>query len=106
MVLTPLLVQTQLVAPLKIGDYSTIGAGSVITENVQTGDLAIGRQRQINKKNRSIIRKELIPSIVNSKVLKQAICYNQIHFFSRHHLLFNSISIFLNPFIFCYYQLF
>ena len=50
---------TTLVAPLKIGDYSTIGAGSVITENVQTGDLAIGRQRQINKKNRSITKKKI-----------------------------------------------
>ena len=46
-----------LIAPLKIDNNSTIGAGSVITENVKTGDLAIGRKRQINKKNRSITKK-------------------------------------------------
>ena len=47
-----------MVAPLKIGDYSTVGAGSVITDNIKTGDLAIGRERQINKKNRSITKKK------------------------------------------------
>ncbi len=47
-----------MVAPLKIGNNSTIGAGSVITENVNDGDLAIGRERQVNKKNRSITRKK------------------------------------------------
>ena len=46
-----------MVAPLKIGDNSTIGAGSVITEDVNSGDLAIGRERQINKKGRSITKK-------------------------------------------------
>ena len=47
-----------MVAPLKIGNNSTIGAGSVITENVNDGDLAIGRERQINKKDRSITKKK------------------------------------------------
>ena len=47
-----------MVAPLKIGNNSTIGAGSVITENVNNGDLAIGRERQVNKKNRSITNKK------------------------------------------------
>ena len=47
-----------MVAPLKIGNNSTIGAGSVITENVNDGDLAIGRGRQVNKKNRSITKKK------------------------------------------------
>ena len=47
-----------IVAPLKIGNNSTIGAGSVITENVKKGDLAIGRVKQINKKNRSITKKK------------------------------------------------
>ena len=46
-----------MVAPLKIGNNSTIGAGSVITDDVKNGDLAIGRQRQINKKDRSITKK-------------------------------------------------
>ena len=47
-----------MVAPLKIGDNSTIGAGSVITENVKNSELAIGRERQINKKNKSITKKK------------------------------------------------
>ena len=47
-----------LIAPLKVGDNSTIGAGSVITNNVKNGDLAIGRERQINKKDKSITKKK------------------------------------------------
>ena len=47
-----------MVAPLDIGNNSTIGGGSVITENVKKGDLAIGRERQINKKGRSITQKK------------------------------------------------
>ena len=45
-----------IVAPIKIGNNSTIGAGAVITQNVKNGDLAIGRQKQINKKGRSITK--------------------------------------------------
>lgn len=37
---------SQLVAPLTIGDGATIGAGSTITEDVAKGALAIGRARQ------------------------------------------------------------
>ena len=47
-----------MVAPLKIGNNSTIGAGSVITEDVNNGDLAIGRERQLNKKDKSITKKK------------------------------------------------
>ena len=47
-----------IVAPIKIGNNSTIGAGSTITDDVKKGDLAIGRQRQINKKDKSITRKK------------------------------------------------
>ena len=43
-----------LIAPIKIGDNSTVAAGSVITENVQKNSLSIARNRQINKKNKSI----------------------------------------------------
>lgn len=38
-----------LVAPLEIGDQSYVGAGSVITEAVPPGSLALGRGRQVNK---------------------------------------------------------
>ncbi|MCW5696536.1 MAG: bifunctional UDP-N-acetylglucosamine diphosphorylase/glucosamine-1-phosphate N-acetyltransferase GlmU [Bauldia sp.] len=38
-----------LVAPLRIGDEAYIGSGSVITEDVSPGALAIGRGRQIEK---------------------------------------------------------
>jgi bifunctional UDP-N-acetylglucosamine pyrophosphorylase/glucosamine-1-phosphate N-acetyltransferase len=38
-----------LVAPLELGDESYIGAGSVITEDVAAGALALGRSRQVQK---------------------------------------------------------
>lgn len=37
-----------LVAPIKIGNKATIGAGSVITRDVANGDLAVGRGKQRN----------------------------------------------------------
>jgi bifunctional UDP-N-acetylglucosamine pyrophosphorylase/glucosamine-1-phosphate N-acetyltransferase len=40
---------TMLVAPLRIGDDAMTGSGSVITENVPDGALAIGRARQATK---------------------------------------------------------
>lgn len=39
---------TALVAPVKIGDGATIGAGSVITENIPDQNLAVARGRQRN----------------------------------------------------------
>jgi bifunctional UDP-N-acetylglucosamine pyrophosphorylase / glucosamine-1-phosphate N-acetyltransferase len=38
-----------LVAPLEIGGKAYVGAGSVITEDVPAGALALGRGRQVNK---------------------------------------------------------
>ncbi len=38
-----------LVAPVEIGEEGYVGAGSVITENVPSGALGLGRARQINK---------------------------------------------------------
>lgn len=42
-------VQNAFVAPVEIGDDAWIGAGSVITEDVPPGALAIARARQVNK---------------------------------------------------------
>lgn len=39
-----------LVAPITIADDAFIATGTVVTENVDTGDMAIARPRQINKK--------------------------------------------------------
>lgn len=39
-----------LVAPVNLGDGSTVGAGSVITKNVDAADLAVARSRQANLK--------------------------------------------------------
>jgi bifunctional UDP-N-acetylglucosamine pyrophosphorylase/glucosamine-1-phosphate N-acetyltransferase len=38
-----------LVAPVTIGDGSYVAAGSVITDDVEAGSLAVGRARQVNK---------------------------------------------------------
>jgi len=37
-----------LVAPVTIGDQATVGAGSVITQDVEAGHLAVGRNKQRN----------------------------------------------------------
>lgn len=42
---------SSLVAPVKIGQGAIVAAGSCITENVEANDLAIARERQINKKD-------------------------------------------------------
>jgi bifunctional UDP-N-acetylglucosamine pyrophosphorylase / glucosamine-1-phosphate N-acetyltransferase len=41
----------QFVAPVKVGKGATIAAGSVITDNVPPGALAVARGRQVNKKH-------------------------------------------------------
>jgi bifunctional UDP-N-acetylglucosamine pyrophosphorylase/glucosamine-1-phosphate N-acetyltransferase len=38
-----------LVAPVSVGDGALVAAGSVITEDVPAGEMAIGRGRQVNK---------------------------------------------------------
>jgi bifunctional UDP-N-acetylglucosamine pyrophosphorylase/glucosamine-1-phosphate N-acetyltransferase len=40
---------TMLVAPVRIGDEAMTGSGSVITEDVPTGAMAIGRAKQVTK---------------------------------------------------------
>ena len=43
---------TSLVAPVTIGEGAIIGAGSVITQDVPPGALALGRARQVNKQHK------------------------------------------------------
>ena len=43
---------SSLVAPVKLGNESYTGAGSVITKNVKDGEIAIGRGRQVNYKKK------------------------------------------------------
>ncbi|MEW5421789.1 bifunctional UDP-N-acetylglucosamine diphosphorylase/glucosamine-1-phosphate N-acetyltransferase GlmU [Amorphus sp. 3PC139-8] len=47
---------SSLVAPVTIGDQAYVGTGSVITEDVPSGALAIARGRQVNKPDRSPAR--------------------------------------------------
>ncbi len=42
---------TNLVAPVSVGESAYTGAGTTITEDVPAGALAIGRPRQVNKKD-------------------------------------------------------
>ena len=39
----------QLIAPVKVGDGATIGAGSTITKNVEAGTLTLSRSKQMSK---------------------------------------------------------
>merc|ERR1711991_105076 len=41
-----------IIAPIKIGDNVTMGAGSVFNKDIPTNNLSIGRAYQINKKNK------------------------------------------------------
>jgi bifunctional UDP-N-acetylglucosamine pyrophosphorylase/glucosamine-1-phosphate N-acetyltransferase len=45
-------VDNTFVAPVSIGDDAWIAAGSVITEDVPPGSLAIARAKQVNKEGR------------------------------------------------------
>ena len=45
---------TQLVAPVKIGDYSLIAAGTTVTKDVPENSLVHSRTKQVNVKNRGM----------------------------------------------------
>ncbi len=55
---------SSLVAPLKIGANVLIGSGSIITKDVPKNSLAIGRQKQANKKG---LGKKLMDKLKNIK---------------------------------------
>jgi len=44
---------SSIISPIKIGANSTIGAGSVVNRDIEAGDLAIARSRQVNLKKKS-----------------------------------------------------
>ncbi len=45
---------TQFIAPVTVGDYSLIGAGSTISKDVPPDALAVGRARQVNLPGRGV----------------------------------------------------
>ena len=51
-----------LVAPVTIGDDAYVGSGSVITDNVPSGALALGRGRQVNKEGWAKVAKRAAKS--------------------------------------------
>jgi bifunctional UDP-N-acetylglucosamine pyrophosphorylase / glucosamine-1-phosphate N-acetyltransferase len=60
-----------LVAPVKIGDGGYVAAASVITENVPSDALAIGRGRQVNKPGWSSKKRREMSSLHNAKKTKR-----------------------------------
>ena len=47
-----------LVSPVKVGDEALVGAGSVVTKELPTGEMAIGRSRQKNMPKRPRLRRK------------------------------------------------
>ena len=58
---------TMLVAPVRLGDQSMTASGSVITEDVTPGALAIGRAKQVNKPGLAIRLMDRLRAIKASK---------------------------------------
>lgn len=58
---------TMLVAPVSIGDQAMTASGSVITENVPAGALALGRAKQVNKPGLAVRLMERLRAIKASR---------------------------------------
>jgi len=58
---------TTLVAPLKVGKRSYIGAASCITEDVPEDALAIGRGRQVNKEGWAREKRSMLAAAKKAK---------------------------------------
>ncbi len=54
---------TMLIAPVSVGDGALTGSGSVITEDVPAGAVALGRARQINKPGLALRLRERLKAI-------------------------------------------
>lgn len=57
---------TQLVAPVKVGDDAFIAAGSTITDEVPSGALALSRTAQVNKEGWAERRKKVLAGLKQS----------------------------------------
>ena len=58
---------TQLVAPVKVGDGAFIAAGSTITDDVPAGALALSRTAQTNKEGWAERRKKVLEGMAKKK---------------------------------------
>jgi bifunctional UDP-N-acetylglucosamine pyrophosphorylase/glucosamine-1-phosphate N-acetyltransferase len=58
---------TMLVAPVTLGDRAMTGSGSVITQDVPDGALALGRARQVNKPGLALRLMERLRAIKHSR---------------------------------------
>jgi bifunctional UDP-N-acetylglucosamine pyrophosphorylase / glucosamine-1-phosphate N-acetyltransferase len=58
---------SNLVAPIVIGDGAYIGAGSCITKDVPSDALAIGRARQVNKEGWAAVRRARLAATASTK---------------------------------------
>jgi bifunctional UDP-N-acetylglucosamine pyrophosphorylase/glucosamine-1-phosphate N-acetyltransferase len=58
---------TMLVAPVTLGDRAMTGSGSVITQDVPDGALALGRARQVNKPGLALRLMERLRAIKQSR---------------------------------------
>ncbi|MBC8413390.1 bifunctional N-acetylglucosamine-1-phosphate uridyltransferase/glucosamine-1-phosphate acetyltransferase, partial [bacterium] len=62
---------SQLVAPVKIGKGSYVGAGSTVTEDIPAGSLALSRSKQTNIEGWADKKKKKLKSVSKKSITKQ-----------------------------------